>query len=505
MFDAVTAKFKKGFSHIIKKSSDDNPPTDKQPKPQTIKISKKAIVLAVVVILILVFGAYALTFLLPRGEYQRSAEGSIIQGTYRENPELDGIAWWEFLLSPVMILLPSSEGSTIVYAIIILLFVIGAIFTALDESGILVYMIYVIRQKFESNKYKIIFITSFAFMFLGSAVGMFEELIPLVPIVVLLAYAMGWDALLGLGMSILACCFGFAAGVVNPFTVGISQTLGGIVMFSGIGLRLLTFVIAYIMLTGFLYWYAKHIDKNPKKSLVYKEDLIRKLDFKFDNDIFYDEKKSKALKWFACWICLVLFFSLLAIFWHELANYIMYITLVVYVIAGIGACFICGMKGSNIFKLLGKGSLSLLPAVVMILVAGGVRYIIEEGDIMDTILYNAVNVIEGQKPLSAVLMIYGVIFIFEMFIPSGSAKAFLLMPIIFDICSIVNVNGQVAVLCLAFADGFSNMLLPTNGGLLLILGMTTVDIKKWFLWSLPIQLSLLAVTVGILALALVVY
>ncbi len=193
--------------------------------------------------------------------------------------------------------------------------------------------------------------------------------------------------------------------------------------------------------------------------------------------------------------------ALVSIVWNPLADYVMYITVAVYVISGIGAAILSGHKGKPLLKSLGKGMLTLLPALIMILVACGVRYIITEGDIMDTILYMAIDAIKDQPSGVAVLLIYLTIFIFEMFIPSGSAKAMLIMPIIFDICSIVGINGQVAVLCLAFGDGFSNMLLPTNAGLLLILGLTTVDYKNWFKWSIKIQLALLALTIGILMLA----
>ncbi|MFA5450345.1 MAG: hypothetical protein WC292_07925, partial [Clostridia bacterium] len=319
---------------------------------------------------------------------------------------------------------------------------------------------------------------------------------------VMLCYAMGWDALVGLGISILAGCFGFAAGVVNPFTVGVAQTLGGLELFSGIELRLLTFVFAYAILIAFIYPYAKMIDKYPAKSSVYKLDLIRKKEFNFNIDTFKPHpQKGLALKWFAAWMCFIVLCSIVAIFWHTLAHYIMYIAVAVYIIAGVGASVICGVRGKKLMRLFGKGMLSLMPAVAMILVAGGVRYIISEGDIMDTILYRAVTLIESQNPNTAILLIYLVIFVFEIFIPSGSAKAFLIMPIIFDLSSMVGIHPQTAVLAFAYADGFANVLLPTNAGLLLILGLTTVNYPKWFKWSIPIQLTLLAVTIGILMLA----
>ena len=471
-------------------------------KGKTIQISKKSIIIGVAIVLVLVIVAYVLTFVLPRGEYLRDENGSIIQDTYHENPELDGISWWQFLLSPILVLSPTVEGSEIVYVILVLMLIIGAIFTALDDCGMLVYLVKFIASKFGGKKYLLLFVLPLIFMFLGSSAGMFEEFIPLVPVVVMLSYAMGWDALIGLGISILAGCIGFSAGVVNPFTVGVAQTIGGIPMFSGVGVRILTFVLSYAILMLFLYFYARKIDKYPTKSIVYKLDETRKLELGLLSDTFVVEpKKTKAIYWFAGWMLVIILCALVSIVWNPLADYVMYITIVVYIISGVGAAILSGHKGKPLFKSLGNGMLTLLPALVMILVACGVRYIITEGDIMDTILYMAINAIKDQPSGVAVLLIYLTIFIFEMFIPSGSAKAMLIMPIIFDICSVVGIDGQVAVLCLAFGDGFSNMLLPTNAGLLLILGLTTVDYKNWFRWSIKIQLSLLALTIGILMLA----
>ncbi|MDR2266112.1 MAG: hypothetical protein LBE09_00805 [Christensenellaceae bacterium] len=477
----------------------------KQPSEGRVKaitLSKKSIIVAVAVVLVLVITAYVLTFVLPKGEYERDANNSIIDGTYKENPDLDGITWWQFILSPIMILSSTSDGATIVYVIIALMLVIGAIFAVLDESKILIYLIESMSSRFKSRKYLLIFAVSFTFMFLGSAVGMFEELIPLVPVVVMLSYAMGWDAFVGLGISILAASCGFAAGVVNPFSVGVAQTLGGLPLFSGIGPRLLMFALAYIIVSGFIFLYAKRIDKSPQKSAVFALDSVRKKEFAFNIDTFErDPQKDKAIRWFACWMLFVVVCSITAIFWHQLADYIMYITVAVYIIGGIGASLFCGIKGKRLFALLGKGSLSLVPAIVMILIAGGVRYIVTEGDIMDTILYMSINSIKGQNANVAVLLIYLVVFVFEVFIQSGSAKAFLIMPIIFDLCGLVGVHPQVAVLAFTFADGFSNMFLPSNAGLLLILGLTTVNYPKWIKWSFAMQASILAVTIGILLLA----
>ena len=433
--------------------------------PRTIEVSKRAIVIAVAIVLVLVIAAIVLTQVLPKGAYERAldADGNeyIVEDSYREDDTLPSLKWWQAVFSPVLVLDPGMDGSLMVWALIALLLVIGAVFTALDNTGVLIYMVESLRNRFRNRKYILLFLLPFAFMFLGSSAGMFEELIPLVPVVVLLSYAFGWDALVGLGISVLASCFGFAAGVVNPFTVGISQNLMGIPMFSGIEMRLLTFVVAYAVLMAFIYPYARRIEKKPERSLVYGEDLRKKQGFDFTSaDFVYDEGKSKALKWFAGWMIAIVVIAVISIFLQPhyipalgdfaLADYVLYITVAIYVIAGIGACVLCGLKGKPLFKHLGKGLVTLLPAVAMILIASGVRYIMESGSVMDTILYKVIEACRGQSPAVIILLVYLVIFVFEMFIPSGSAKAFLLMPMIGAMCSQLGVDGQVAVLAFTF-------------------------------------------------------
>ena len=161
-------------------------------------------------------------------------------------------------------------------------------------------------------------------------------------------------------------------------------------MFSGIELRLLTFVLAYIVLMAFVFPYARKIEKNPRKSPVYTEDARKKHGFDFTGvDFVYDEGKSRALRWFAWWMVVVILFAILSIFIQphyipalgdfSLADYVLYITVAIYVVAGIGACVMCGLRGKELFKKLGKGLVTLLPAVAMILIASGVRYIMEKG------------------------------------------------------------------------------------------------------------------------------
>lgn len=119
---------------------------------------------------------------------------------------------------------------------------VGASFAVLDRSGILRLAIARIVQRFGARKYLLLLAISFVFMLIGALFGIFEEVVPLVPIMLALSYFLGWDSLVGLGMSILATNMGFSAAITNPFTIGVAQKIAGLPLFSGAWLRVLVFI-----------------------------------------------------------------------------------------------------------------------------------------------------------------------------------------------------------------------------------------------------------------------
>ena len=162
-----------------------------------------------------------------------------------------GIPFWKWILSPILVL--GAEGSGALIAVIIFLLVIGGVFNALNECGLMNYMLQTLVGKYGSVRYRLMAVLIFFFMAMGSLVGSFEEIVPFVPIIVSLAIGLGWDAVTGIAISLLAAGCGFAAGVANPFTIGVAQTIAGLPMFSGIWLRLVSFVSIYVLLFLFVY------------------------------------------------------------------------------------------------------------------------------------------------------------------------------------------------------------------------------------------------------------
>jgi len=483
---------------------------DNKPKAKSLSIDKKTTIMAIVVILILIVAAIIMAYTIPMGAYQKDADGSIIENSYTTEGDFERIAWWKVILSPFLVL--GEDGSITLIAIMVLLVVIGAVFNALDQTEILLYAVRLLKHKYSNKKYVLLFLIPLLFMFLATTAGVFEEVIPLIPIFVLFCYGFGWDSLVALSISVVPAAFGYTASVCNPFTIGVAQKLLGIQMFSGVGMRILTFVVGYILLMAYLIPYVRMIDKHPEKSFVYKEDAIRKAQFDFEDEVFVvDERKSKALKWVGSWFLSIFLVVILSIFIQPtyipalgtfaLADYVLYIIVAVYIIAGLGACVICGFKGKPLLKSLLKGMLTLVPVVGLVLIVSGIRYIIDEGNVMHTIIYALIGAAENQSIGSVIVIIYLSVLVLEMFVASGSAKAFLIMPMVGVICQHLGIDGQVACLAFIYGDGLTNTFMPTNAALLLMLGMTTVSYPKWFKFQIPLILLMFGATCGLLMLA----
>ena len=457
-----------------------------------IGISAKSFLTALLVIFVLMAAVYALTFVVPAGEYAR-----VTDETGNEVIDTDGgfsyvergIPFWKWALSPFLVL-GASGGGTII-AVIAFLLVVGGVFTGLQDCGLMKYMLSRTAKRFASVRYRLLALVVLLFMGMGAMIGSFEECVPLVPIVVSLAVSLGWDKLTGLGMSLLAVGCGFASGVCNPFTVGVAQQLASLPMFSGIWLRLVSFVLIYALLMAFLAVRAKKIEK-PLDSLSVEEGFeVRK-------------EMDRGLICFCAILGAGIALVLCSGFIAFLRDLTMIIVAVTFLAAGIAACLVSGMGIKALGKSFVKGLLGILPAVLMILMASSIRYTMEEAGIMDTVLHGAVGLAERLPGWTVILFVYLIVLVMNFFIPSGSAKAFMLIPLIVPMAKVFGVSPQLCVLAFAFGDGFSNVFYPTNPALLISLGLADVSYGKWFVHSVKFQAANFVLTALLLLFGLAV-
>lgn len=476
-------------------------------EPQSnLRIGKKAFLTAFFIILSFMIISGILTKIVPAGLYDRITVNGlekIVDGSFAYHARPD-YPVWRWFTAPVEVLF--SKDNIGLITVIALLVFLGGAFTILEKGNILKTILYLIVNKFQYKKYLLMAIIIFFFMFFGSALGIFEAMVPLVIFIVPLAHILGWDSLVGLGMSLLAIAFGFGAGVTNPMNVGIPQQVAELPLFSGAWLRIIYFCFVYGAVLFFVRRYAKKIEADPTASLVYNEDLPLKKNYSHDvvfSDMSSerDPRMSRAIVWFITIICLALVFVVISSRIDSIRLLAFPMMGVLFLIGGVGAGLLAGMGIKGVAKTFWQGTAMMLPAILLVLMAMSVKHIILTGGIMDTILYLASSYIKHTTPYVAAFFIFLLTLCMKFFIGSASAKAFLMMPILTPLADLVGITRQTAVMAFDMGDAFGNMAYPTSALLLIALGLTVVGYTKWIKWTYKLHLFMLILGAGFIAFA----
>jgi uncharacterized ion transporter superfamily protein YfcC len=470
------------------------------------QISQKAFIQSALILLVLMIVAGILTLIIPVGQFQRmdvDGRETIVPGSYSLT-ERPNYPIWRWFIAPLEVL--AGPDSLTIIVIIVFILMVGVAFAIMDKSGILKAALARIVRRFGKQKYTLLLIICFFFMMLGAFFGIFEEVVPLVPLMIALAYSLGWDTLTGLGMSILATNMGFSAAITNPFTIGVAQRLAELPAFSGVGYRILIFLFMYSLLAIFITRHARKVEANPQASPVHvEEQATREKYSNFSADSIAQENKGTTPALIFLLVCVVLIFATLFAgpFIPAISDYALPIVGLLFLVAGIGSSLIGGI-GKEAWKAAGEGLAGIAPAIPLILMAASVKYIIASGGILDTILNSAANAFASANPISAALLIFVLTLGIEFFISSGSAKAFLLMPLLIPLADLVSVTRQTAVLAYVFGDGFSNLAYPTSAVLLICLSLTAVTYPKWLKWVLALWVWVILASLAFIAIAVLI-
>ena len=481
-----------------------------------LSINKKTVASILLVLTAVLVFVGILTQVVPRGEYEIDADGAIIDGTYEEINDYK-MPVWKIIASPVLAFTTDNASTGI--AILAILILVGGTFLILDRIGVLKYLMATIVKKFRDKRFVLIAVMVFAGMFLSSTAGILEESLTLVPIAVAISLAMGWDSLTGIGMSFVAVAFGFTAATFNPFNVITVQKLAGLEVFSGLWFRVLLFIAVYLSLTGYLILYAKKIEKNPQKSIAYETDKAIKEKYSMDKcmPVLENPLIKKASHVFIGSLCMVLLGIAASFILTVVGNNTGNETLssigsvaslgcmaVFFPLGGLLAGSASGLKGKKLFGTFGEGVKTILPVLPLIIFILAISYILDTGKIMHTLLYYINNLMHGISPYSAIMLMFLFIAILEFFVGSGTAKAFLIVPLMSMLCDLLGVTRQSMVVVFCMADGFTNLLYPTSGLMILAIGMVGVSYKKWLRWSWKLFLTegVVAVLFMVLAVAI---
>ena len=356
------------------------------------------------------------------------------------------------------------------------------------------------------------------FSFAGAVFGMSEETIPFVLIFVPLALALGYDSLTGAAIPFLGAAAGFAAAFFNPFTVGVAQGLAGVPVFSGVGFRLLLWMVTTSTVIAFVVWHARRVRRDPTLSPVHAADQQARAELPdVSRDAFTGRHKA-VLGLFAVGL-LVLVWGVLPseetyaiggaeVVVRGLSSFIggdpWYIVEIaaLFIAMGVGMAVVGGLRPNDAAQAFTEGIRDLAPTAAIIGLARGILVVLQDGQTIDPILNGLASVLDGTSSTVAAMAMFGIQTVINAFVPSGSGQAALTIPLMAPLADLVGVSRQTAVLAFQMGDGFTNMIIPTSPIVMGVLSLARVPWPTWARWVLPLQILLFGL--GLVALAIAV-
>lgn len=504
-----------------------------------------------VIIFSIIVLAAILTWFIPGGEYSRKIIS--VNGIERTVIEKGSFHYVDSQPQTWQIFEAFFQGFVNQSGIIVFILMIGGAFWIVNSSKAIdigIFSFLKFTKKLEKIKLLariginniVLTLIMLVFSVFGAVFGMSEETIAFIIILVPLSISMGYDSIVGVSMCFVAAGLGFAGAVLNPFTIGIAQGIADLPLFSGFGYRLFCWFVINLVGITWILRYASKIHKNPKLSPVYDSDIYwRNRNTSKSDKIIYNTPR---IAWY---VFVFISFSLIIFSWiyplteMKIGNSINVISAipvstVLFIIMGILSLrksvhffilnlllftivfLIIGVMGyawyieeiASLFLALGlfsgiafnysaneitkqflEGAKDIMSAALIVGLAGGILVVLEDGKIIDTILYKVSTSMEGMGKLGTVSVMYVIQNMINIIMPSGSAKAALTMPVMAPFSDLVNLSRQATVMAFQFGDGFTNMITPTSGVLIGVLGVAKIPYDSWVKWIAPFMLVLI--------------
>ena len=444
---------------------------------------------------VLLFAILALialaTWLVPGGKYDThmvNGKALVDPGTFRYVPSAPQ--------GPVALMMAPIKGFVEAAQIIGFVLIVGGAFAVLQKTEAIDSLIKTIARAHTHSRFvRAALIPVFVTMFSlgGATFGMSEEAIPFVLIFVPLAIALGYDTIVGVSIPFVGSQVGFASAFLNPFNVGIAQGIAGVPMFSGIGYRLIVWLLCTGVTIGFLMWYAARIKRDPTLSPTYAMDSERRGEHVASFDASFNGMTSShsAVLWIfllslGSMVCGVIQYG-----WgiNEMAALFLVMAIVIGLVGrldadGFVAAFMLGAR-------------DLVPTALVIALARGTVILARDANIIDTMLNSLMPLVQSSSPIIAAQKMFAIQSVINFFIHSGTGQAALTMPIMAPLADLVGVSRQTAVLAFQLGE-LTTPIIPTSGITVGVLALARIPWITWVKWMVPLQAMYLVLALALL-------
>jgi uncharacterized ion transporter superfamily protein YfcC len=423
--------------------------------------------------------AAALTWILPAGKYQHredpvTGRSVVVAGTYTRVAQHPVGPFQAFVAIP--------KGIVDAASVIGLVFLIGGGFTVVERTGTFSRLVGGLARRLRGRGILVIPVASVAFSLGGVMMQMQEELIAFVPVLLLLVRQLGFTPLVAVAMSLGAAAVGAAFSPVNPFQVIIAQKVAELPPASGLGFRLAFLVPALALWILGTMAYAKRTSMPPEHPTGPAES---RLDWR---DVVI---LSSIIMTFAIYV-----YGAQRLGWEfdELAA--------LFFIVGLIAGGLRGLGVGGTAEALVDGFKSMAFAGLLIGFARAIYIVLNEGEIVDTVVNGLFTPIAGLPATLSALGMMVVQAAIHLPVPSTSSQAVLTLPLLVPVSDLIGLSRQVTVLAYQYGAGLCEIVTPTNGALMAMLAAAGVRYEQWLrfvapLYALLMALALLAVGLGV--------
>jgi uncharacterized ion transporter superfamily protein YfcC len=425
--------------------------------------------------------ATLLSYVLPAGQFTRhpdiaTGRDVVVPGSYHRVPAAP--------VSPLEALVDIPKGMADAASVIFFIFLTGGAFTVVDQTGALRHGVDWLVARFQGREALVIPIVSLLFATMGALENMQEEIIPLVPVLLVLMRRLGYPALTAAAVSLGAAAVGSAFSPINPFQVGIAQKLAQLPLLSGSGFRLVVLAGALVIWIGGTLRFANRYRVAPA--------------------ILGPDEETAAATGGRQAIVLLLLLATFAVFTYGVLKLEWGFEQMgaLFFVLGVAAGLIGGLGLNGTAEAFIAGFRDLVFSALLIGFARAIFVVLEQGQIVDTIVNGLSAPLAGLPVALSALGMMGLHTAVHLPVPSVSGQAVLTMPILTPLSDLIGLPRQVTVLAYQYGAGLCELITPTNGALMAIVAACGVRFDAWWKFVLPLYLGLLvlgavAVVVGI--------
>lgn len=453
-----------------------------------------------------------LTYFIPSGKFERTTKNYgnqtrtvVVPNSYKQIPKhysLKAVFVGEEVESkstPVSVLgileaIPKGLGDSAI--LVFYVFIIGALITLIQHTGAINALLFKLIKKFKSRPKQLIFLIYIIIFSSASFMGIAPSTIAFIPIFLFLSKKLGYDRIFGAALLLIPLFLGWASGVTNPFTVQIAQIIAELPIGSGIGLRLILYVVLATIGFYYLLRYGERIKKNPDLRLL-KNDKFELSEFGSFEEVKLERKHIYIITFFALAFISVLI-AVQTIGWSLIEMSACFIGIEIIVSK------ISGMSSEEAMAAFTKGLQIMIVPALVVGVARGISVVLQEGMIMDTLIYNASSTLMSMPKILAAEGMFVFQSLLNFLIPSASGQALVSMPLLTPMSDLLGISRQTTVLAFILGDGLSNLIIPTNGILMAMLGLARVPFEKWFKLVFPLFIISVIIAFIFIAVAVII-